>query len=288
MGSRHSIRVAESARGLSPAAPPHVDINAATAMAALVSRRPLLIWYLTSWALLSGRLCGRLVCWQALLKCHGEPECHYAYTQYVHACAPVLAGGGGRCPSHCISSIVQLNLTAGGPALEDCDCAEDPLCRGAKSAIEPCMPRTRRTGCTEARRRCDEDAPCRGAVRDYLFHCRKLFGGERCSEPCRRVIAAMRAIPAARLLDTCVCDGAERPICEYIRASMESFCFGPGDRERGSGAPDSEEDADEDYGPEEDAVPERAAGPRGGGGGGGGSVAVSVALACCSWALLAR
>lgn len=33
----------------------------------------------------------RLICWQALLQCQGEPECSYAYSQYAEACAPVLA-----------------------------------------------------------------------------------------------------------------------------------------------------------------------------------------------------
>lgn len=186
----------------------------------------------------------RLVCWKAMLKCHSEPECHYAYEQYMHACASVFTGERRKCPSHCISSLVQLNLTQSGPALEDCDCAMDPVCRGVKQAIEPCLPRTSTMGCTEAREQCEGDLPCRSALGEYLFHCRKLFGGERCTDECRRVIANMRKIPKAQQLDTCVCDGAERNICEYIKASMKTFCSDSEDGFPGSGYLESEEDLD--------------------------------------------
>ncbi|XP_037341337.2 growth arrest-specific protein 1b [Pungitius pungitius] len=210
------------------------------------------------WILLTG-LCvaspthgRRLVCWKAILKCHGEPECHYAYDQYLHACASVLNGERKKCPSHCISSLIQLNLTQSGPALEDCDCALDPVCVATKRAIEPCLPRTSTVGCTEARRQCEMDQPCSSAMRDYLFHCRKLFGGERCSDGCRRVIADMRSIPKAQQLDTCECDGAERNICEYIKVSMKTFCSEPGERFAGSGFPDAEDDPDDYYADQED------------------------------------
>eukprot|EP00064_Thunnus_orientalis_P000946 superscaffoldBa00000057_g947 len=189
----------------------------------------------------------RLVCWKAILKCHGEPECHYAYDQYLYACASVISGARKKCPSHCISSLIQLNQTQSGPALEDCDCALDPVCSGTKQAIEPCLPRTSIMGCTEARLQCESDLSCSSAMRDYLFHCRKLFGGERCSDGCRRVIANMRTIPKAQQLDTCVCDGTERNICEYIKVSMKTFCSDSSDRFAGSGFSDSEEDSDDDY-----------------------------------------
>ncbi|KAK2818721.1 hypothetical protein Q5P01_024282 [Channa striata] len=189
----------------------------------------------------------RPVCWKAVLQCHGEPDCRYAYEQYLGACASVLGGERKKCPSHCISSLIQLNRTQSGPALEDCDCASDPVCRAAKQAIEPCLPRTRIMGCTEARRQCDTEPSCSSAMRDYLFHCRKLFGGQRCSDGCRRVIASLRSIPKAQQLDTCVCDGAERNICEYIKVSMERFCSESGDRFAGSGFSDSEEDSEDDY-----------------------------------------
>ncbi|XP_057675237.1 growth arrest-specific protein 1-like [Corythoichthys intestinalis] len=183
----------------------------------------------------------RQVCWKAILQCHSEPDCLYAYEQYAHACALVLSGERRRCPSHCVSSLIQLNLTLSGPALEDCDCALDPQCARTKRAIEPCVPRTRaRMGCTDARRRCEEEPACGAATRDYLFHCRRLFGGgRRCSAECRAVIARMRDIPAARRLETCVCDGAERNICEYIKISMNTFCNEEFD---GSGFSDTEED----------------------------------------------
>ncbi|XP_030006779.1 growth arrest-specific protein 1b [Sphaeramia orbicularis] len=191
----------------------------------------------------------RLVCWKAILKCHGEPECHYAYDQYLFACASVLSGERKKCPSHCISSLIQLNLTQSGPGLEDCDCAKDPVCRGTKQAIEPCLPRTSTMGCTEARRQCERDQPCSSALNDYLIHCRKLFGGDMCSDGCRRVIANLRSIPKGQQLDTCVCDGTERNICEYIKVSMKTYCSDPGDRFTGSGFSDSEdtEDTDDEY-----------------------------------------
>lgn len=194
----------------------------------------------------------RLVCWKAILKCHGDPDCHYAYDQYLYACASVISGERKKCPSHCISSLIQLNRTQSGPALEDCDCALDPVCRSAKQAIEPCLPRTRTMGCTEARLECETDPSCSSAMKDYLFHCRKLFGGERCTEECRRVIADMRSIPKAQQLDTCVCDGAERNICEYIKASMKTFCSNSIDRFAGSGFSDAEEDSEDDYAEQDD------------------------------------
>ncbi|KAL4617464.1 growth arrest-specific protein 1-like [Arapaima gigas] len=214
-----------------------------------------LLWPLVCALVLLGGSCAagrRLVCWQAIIKCHGEPECHYAYEQYLHACAPVLSGARKTCPSHCISSLVQLNLTANGPALEDCDCASDRMCRDTKRAIEPCLPRTRSTGCTDARRQCETDARCGGAMRDYLLHCGKLFSGARCTDACRKVIAGMRKIPKAELLDTCVCDGSERTICEFVKVSMKTLCFDAPDERAGSGGSlpdDDSEDGDVAYDP---------------------------------------
>ncbi|KAM3874141.1 growth arrest-specific protein 1-like [Diretmus argenteus] len=232
--------------------------------ARLMERTPVLLCVLTT---LLGLCVGspnpgrRLVCWQAIMKCHGEPECHYAYDQYRYACAPVISGDRKKCPSHCISSLIQLNLTESGPALEDCDCASDPVCRNTKRAIEPCLPRTSNVGCTEARRQCEKDPQCSTAMRDYLFHCRKLFGGERCSDGCRRVIAGMRSIPKAQQLDTCVCDGTDRNICEYIKVSMKTFCFDSNDRFAGSGVlPDSEEDLEDEYFDPEDPYVEESSG----------------------------
>ncbi|XP_029108488.1 growth arrest-specific protein 1-like [Scleropages formosus] len=219
---------------------------------------PRLFWPLGCALVLLGCVSGaspshgrRLVCWQAIMKCHGEPDCHYAYEQYVHACAPVLNGARKKCPSHCISSLVQLNLTANGPALEDCDCASDRLCRDTKRAIEPCLPRTRSTGCTDARRQCETDARCGGAMRDYLLHCGKLFSGVRCTDACRDVIANMRKIPKAELLDTCVCDGSERTICEFVKVSMKTLCFDARDEYTGSGFSHLEDDSEEGDVPED-------------------------------------
>ncbi|XP_072520791.1 growth arrest-specific protein 1a [Salminus brasiliensis] len=188
----------------------------------------------------------RLICWEAILNCQAEAECNYAYGQYVHACEPVLSGRRSSCPSHCIASLVQLNLTRGGPALEECSCASDPVCRDAKRAIEPCMPRTSSLGCTEARRQCDRDPQCRTAMANYLLHCGKLFSGAVCTSACREVIADMRRLPKAQLLDTCVCDGTERTICEYIKLKMKNLCFGElpvaDYDDEGSGNEDDDED----------------------------------------------
>lgn len=185
----------------------------------------------------------RLICWQAIMKCQSEPDCQYAYTQYSRACGPVINGHKKKCPSHCMSSIVQLSLTDNGPGLEHCECATDTLCVNAKRAIEPCMPRISRTGCTEARRACENDTECSAAMRAYLFHCRELFGGVRCSDECRRVIERMRSLPKLQLLDTCECDGAERTICEHIKISMMSLCSdSPDPRDAGSGLPGDEDE----------------------------------------------
>uniref|UniRef100_W5NLZ1 Growth arrest-specific 1b n=2 Tax=Lepisosteus oculatus TaxID=7918 RepID=W5NLZ1_LEPOC len=187
----------------------------------------------------------RMICWQAIMQCQGEPECNYAYGQYMHACAPVISGEKHRCPSHCISSLIQLNQTKNGPSLEDCDCAADQLCRNTKRAIEPCLPRTSGVmGCTEARRQCDRDPQCSVAMRNYLIHCGKLFSGIRCTESCRDVIGDMLDMPKAALLDKCVCDGIERPICESVKNNMQTLCFGS--ESYGSGWTDGSDEDDED------------------------------------------
>ncbi|KAF3849454.1 hypothetical protein F7725_019173 [Dissostichus mawsoni] len=178
----------------------------------------------------------RLICWQAIMNCQAEPECNYAYEHYSRACGPVLNGEKRKCPSHCISSLVQLNLTKNGPALEDCSCAHDPVCTGTKRAIEPCLPRTTSTGCTEARRQCERDGQCSSSMQDYLKHCGKLFSGAICTNACRNVIANMRKIPKGQQLDTCMCDGTERAICEYVKNSMKALCFDSPVRVEGSGS----------------------------------------------------
>ncbi|XP_068166760.1 growth arrest-specific protein 1a [Antennarius striatus] len=189
----------------------------------------------------------RLICWQAIMNCHAEPGCNYAYEHYMRACGPVLKGERKKCPSHCISSLVQLNLTKNGPALEDCNCAHDSACTSMKRAIEPCLPRTTSTGCTEARRQCERDPQCSSAMDDYLKHCGKLFGGAICTSGCRNVIANMRKIPKGQQLETCMCDGNERAICEFVKSSMKVLCFDTPVREEGSGSdygrdPDYEDD----------------------------------------------
>lgn len=62
----------------------------------------------------------------------------------------------------------------------------------------------------------------------------------------------MRNMPKAQQLDTCVCDGTERTICEYVKVSMKNFCFDSMDRYAGSGFSDS--DSEDDYDDMEDYV----------------------------------
>ncbi|XP_047197392.1 growth arrest-specific protein 1a [Hippoglossus stenolepis] len=190
----------------------------------------------------------RLICWQAIMNCQAEPECNYAYEHYTRACGPVLLGERKKCPSHCISSLVQLNLTRNGPALEDCSCAHDVVCTSTKRAIEPCLPRTTSTGCTEARRQCERDQQCSSAMHDYLNHCGKLFSGAVCTNACRNVIANMRKIPKGQQLDTCMCDGTERAICEFVKSSMKALCFDSLERVEASGYDGLDQEYDDDLG----------------------------------------
>uniref|UniRef100_A0A1A8SHC2 Growth arrest-specific 1a n=1 Tax=Nothobranchius rachovii TaxID=451742 RepID=A0A1A8SHC2_9TELE len=220
------------------------------------------VWPLGCALLIFGYLCvatpphgRRLVCWQAIMICHQEPSCNYAYEHYSRACGSVLSGQRRKCPSHCISSLVQLNLTKSGPALEDCSCGQDSRCQSIKRAIEPCLPRTTSTGCTEARLQCQRDRECSSAMQDYLHHCGKLFSGETCSNACRNVIAKMRKHPTGQKLDSCVCDGPERNICEFVKSSMRALCFDDPDPDyEQSGSDDGSDEENDDWekgGPEE-------------------------------------
>ncbi|XP_077330953.1 growth arrest-specific protein 1 [Lithobates pipiens] len=210
----------------------------------------------------------RLICWQAIMQCQRESECSYAYNQYTEACSSVLArpveSSRHRCPSHCISALIQLNHTKGGPALEDCDCAADELCKAAKRAIEPCMPWTSGgrvgggataagggaiMGCMEARKLCEGDRRCHTSLSRYLSKCGRLFNGVRCTDECRGVIEDMMQVPKALLLNDCVCDGLERPICESIKENMARLCFGA---ELGNGGPGSSGNSDYEYDDEYD------------------------------------
>ncbi|KAK2519188.1 hypothetical protein Q9966_014063 [Columba livia] len=107
-------------------------------------------------------------------------------------------------------------------------------------------------GCTEARRRCDWDSRCSLALNRYMTYCGKLFNGLRCTPECRAVIEDMLAVPKAVLLNDCVCDGLERPICESVKENMARLCFGAdmgGNGAGSSGGSDGglEEYYDEDY-----------------------------------------
>ncbi|NXN21637.1 GAS1 protein, partial [Nycticryphes semicollaris] len=165
-------------------------------------------------SLVQGR---RLICWQAVLQCQGEPECSYAYNQYAEACAPVLlqqtpAGGGGDGPAAAAGSATSSRRRSGGPG--------GPGGGGPGGGGPGVM------GCTEARRRCDWDSRCSLALNRYMTYCGKLFNGLRCTPECRAVIEDMLAVPKAVLLNDCVCDGLERPICESVKENMARLCFG--------------------------------------------------------------
>ncbi|XP_059825833.1 growth arrest-specific protein 1-like [Hypanus sabinus] len=198
----------------------------------------------------SGSL-ARRICWQAIVQCQVEPDCSFAYEQYTEACRSVLNLETRRCPSHCLSALIHLNQTQNGPMLENCDCVKDELCKSTKRAIEPCLPRTRNRdgvmGCTEARLQCEMDQQCNNALHRYLHNCGKLFNGIKCTDQCREVIESMLVIPKALLLKECVCDGADRPICEAIKDNMARLCFFGPDHSSGSSGSDMEPDEYWDY-----------------------------------------
>lgn len=208
---------------------------------------------LLPWLLLA--LDAQLICWQALLRCHDEPDCDLAYNQYLAACEGNLRGTRRQCPSHCINALIRLNHTRSGPELESCDCAQDRDCAGAKRAIEPCLPRRHPSdsggiGCMEARQRCEEDSRCHASLAAYLSYCGQLFNGRKCSAKCKSVIQQMLFIPNGVLLNRCVCDGVERPFCEVVKENMSKLCaLGDGGA---ADQPEVDEYEDEDYDPRSD------------------------------------
>lgn len=222
----------------------------------------LLPWVLLPWALLPWVLLAldaqQLICWQALLRCHDEPECDLAYGQYLAACEGNIRGTRRQCPSHCINALIRLNHTRSGPDLETCDCARDDECRGAKRAIEPCLPRRHPSdaggiGCMEARQRCEEDSGCHASLAAYLAHCGQLFNGRKCSAKCKATIQQMLFIPNGALLNRCVCDGVERPFCEVVKENMSKLCAIGEHTAVASEQPDLDEAyEDEDYEPRGD------------------------------------
>lgn len=182
---------------------------------------------LLPWVLVA--LDAQLICWQALLRCHDEPECDLAYSQYLAACEGNIRGTRRQCPSHCINALIRLNHTRSGPDLETCDCAQDLECLSAKRAIEPCLPRRHPSdaggiGCMEARQRCEEDSNCHTSLTAYLSYCGQLFNGRKCSSKCKATIQQMLFIPNGMLLNRCVCDGVERPFCEVVKENMSKLC----------------------------------------------------------------
>lgn len=54
----------------------------------------------------------------------------------------------------------------------------------------------------------------------------------------------MRKIPKGQQLDTCMCDGTERVICEFVKRSMKALCFDYPDNYDGSG---SDEEYENDF-----------------------------------------
>lgn len=204
----------------------------------------LLLWLLVA-------LDAQLICWQAILKCHEEPECERAYSQYLLACDGNIRGTRRQCPSHCIQALIGLNNTRSGPDLETCDCAHDSECLGAKRAIEPCLPRRHPNdaggiGCMEARQLCEQDSSCHASLTAYLAYCGQLFNGRRCSSRCKDTIQQMLFIPNGMLLNRCVCDGVERPFCEVVKENMSKLCS-IGSPSVASDQPEVDDYKDEDY-----------------------------------------
>ncbi|KAM8877076.1 growth arrest-specific protein 1 [Synchiropus picturatus] len=204
---------------------------------------------------LLGVLADQLICWQAILQCHDEPDCDLAFNQYLAACDGNLRGTRRQCPSHCINALIRLNHTRSGHELENCDCAQDRECMSAKRAIEPCLPRRYPTdsggiGCMEARQRCEEDSRCHSSLADYLSHCGQLFNGRKCSSKCKSIIQQMLFIPNGALLNRCVCDGVERPFCEVVKENMSKLCA-LGDS-AALDLPDVDDYEDEEYDPRGD------------------------------------
>ncbi|CAL8350042.1 unnamed protein product [Merluccius merluccius] len=212
----------------------------------------------------AGVLDAQLICWQALLRCHDEPACDAAYGQYLAACEGTLRGPRRPCPGHCVGALLRLNQTRGGPDLGTCDCARDAVCLRAQRAVGPCLPRDTGgpaggPGCTEARRRCEEDRGCHASLAAYLASCGQLFNGRRCSSSCRAAIRQMLLLPAGALLDRCVCDGVERPFCEAVKDNMSRLCAA------GDPGPEDQADVDEVYEDEDyDDREEDAADPQSG------------------------
>lgn len=210
---------------------------------------------LLPWVLVA--LDAQLVCWQALLRCHQEPECNLAYSQYLAACEGNIRGAQRQCPSHCINTLIRLNHTRTGPDLETCDCAQDLQCLSARRAIEPCLPRRHPSnaggmGCMEARQRCEEDSGCHASLSAYLSYCGQLFNGRKCSSKCKATIQQMLFMPNGVLLNRCVCDGVERPFCEVVKENMRKLCF-VGEHIVVSEQPDVDDMyEDEDYDPKEE------------------------------------
>lgn len=70
----------------------------------------------------------------------------------------------------------------------------------------------------------------------------------------------MRKIPKGQQLDTCMCDGTERAICEFVKSSMKALCFDSPVREEGSGSDYGQDPDDEDDPPEPDYLEEPESG----------------------------
>lgn len=59
-------------------------------------------------------------------------------------------------------------------------------------------------------------------------------------------------MPKGQQLDTCMCDGTERAICEFVKNSMKTLCYESPVIDEGSGSnsspdPDQGREDDEDY-----------------------------------------
>ncbi|XP_066273442.1 growth arrest-specific protein 1-like [Branchiostoma lanceolatum] len=184
-------------------------------------------------------------CGEALVACTDSDSCYRAYYNYVYACTGVLTGEvTDHCPTSCQSALQSLLQNEEGRVLESCNCTgpDEQRCTQLRQKVEICRPTlyegsnaSRVVGCTEATQICSQSEACVQAKDNYLVSCSQLFNGLECSQTCMDSINHFYSQEEVELLQNCVCDGPERPICVAIKNNMERLCHGnSGGREGGN------------------------------------------------------
>ncbi|XP_076800159.1 uncharacterized protein LOC143445147 [Clavelina lepadiformis] len=152
--------------------------------------------------------------------------------------------GGDRCSSKCLEALKMLNNTVYAPLLAKCDCrarsdgqdlgvdnSQDEWnvrsCRKHQLSADLCRPRIYKSrsatiGCTESRIRCENNPKCRRAQAQFLLQCSQVINGVICTPECAKAMGKLQK--ASRYFNSCICDGAERPICEKIRSNIKELC----------------------------------------------------------------